>query len=184
MLVMSELLSRGWNLAETIRGVSVLKTIWSSLFGVRYPTAPVSPLYFMGRHQDFAMQKTRSTINRRNHLRLWLSPMTIEGKPVWIGQISRDIGVKLTTKSPYLVVHEISSNIDEARHFLMEDLLGSHAVEKIGHVKASEPVLRSAPQRNITDDEYFTDGYRLVIFLRDKHIPFNEIIWLDWENPE
>jgi hypothetical protein len=181
--VMAELLGRGWNLTETIRFGSVFKMMTSEIFGVRYPTAPISPLYLFGRHQDFAMQKTRSNIDRRNHLRLWLSPLTLEGRPVWIGQISRDIGIKFTTKSPYLVTHEISANIDEARYYIIEDLLASNAVEKIGYAKVSEPVPPSAPRQNLTGDDYFTDGLMAVIFLVDRYVPYNEVTFLEWETP-
>ncbi len=181
--VMAELLGRGWDLTETIRIGSVYRMMLSNIFGVRYRTAPISPLYLLGRHQDFAMQKTRSDIDRRNHLRLWLSPMTVEGRPVWVGQISRDIGIKFTTKSPSLVTHEISANIDEARHYIVEDLVASNAVEKIGYVKVSEPATQSAPRQNLTGDDYFTDGLMAVIFLVDRYVPYNEITFLDWENP-
>jgi hypothetical protein len=182
-LVMAALLGRGWSLTETIRAGSVYKMIFSSLFGVRYRTAPISPLYWQGRPQDFAMQKTRSNVNRRNHLRLWLSSMTTDGKPVWVGQISRDIGIKFTTKSPYLVTHEISSNIDEARHYITEDLVASNAVQKIGYVRGMEQVTRSAPRQNLTGDDYFTDGLRVVLFLEDRYTPLDQIKLLDWETP-
>jgi len=181
--VMAELLGRGWDLTETIRLGSASRMMFSNIFGVRYRTAPISPLYLLGRHQDFAMQKTRTDIDRRNHLRLWLSPMTVEGRPVWIGQISRDIGIKFTTKSPYLVTHEISANIDEARHYIAEDLLASNAVEKIGYVKVSESATQAAPRQNLTGDDYFTDGLAVVIFLVDRYVPYNEITFLDWESP-
>lgn len=181
--VMAELLGRGWDLTETVRFDSAFKMIISSLFGLRYRTAPISPLYLMGRQQDFAMQKTRSDINRRNHLRLWLNPMTVEGRSLWVGQISRDIGIKFTTKSPYLVTHEISENIDEARHYIVEDLVTSNAVEKIGYARVSEPTSLTVPRQNLTGDDYFTDGLMAVIFLADRYIPYNEIMFLDWETP-
>jgi len=64
-----------------------------------------------------------------------------------VGQISRDIGIKFTTKSPYLVTHEISQNLDEARHYIVEDLVASNAVEKIGYVRVSEPTSLTVPAR-------------------------------------
>ena len=64
----------------------------SSVFGRRYRTSPVSPLYVFDRPQDFALQKARKTVDERNHLRLWRAPVDFEGKPVWVGQLSRDIG--------------------------------------------------------------------------------------------
>ena len=59
----------------------------------------MSDLYLFGRAQDFALQKARDNIHQRNHLRLWLSPMRYHGKQVWVGQISRDIGSRLTIHS-------------------------------------------------------------------------------------
>ena len=40
-------------------------------------------------------------------MRLWLAPFRFEDRPVWIGQVSRDIGVKITPKSPTLTTHVI-----------------------------------------------------------------------------
>ena len=82
----------GWDETETIYRASVLKTIRSFLFGGRYRYSPVSALYVFGRPQDVALQRERTSIHERNHLRLWLAPMRYEGHPVWIGQISRDNG--------------------------------------------------------------------------------------------
>ena len=68
-----------------------------------------------GRAQDLALQKARDNIHQRNHLRLWLSPMRYHGKQVWVGQISRDIGSRLTIHSPTLTTHKIDPDVDEAR---------------------------------------------------------------------
>ena len=50
--------------------------------------------------------------DQRNHMRLWLAPFRCEGEPVWIGQVSRDIGVKLTARSPTLATHIFDRKID------------------------------------------------------------------------
>lgn len=56
-------------------------------------------------------------------------------------------------------------------------------MEKIGYVKVSEPATLSAPRQNLTGDDYFTDGLMAVIFLVDRYVPYNEITFLDRENP-
>ncbi len=94
------LVRRGWSPTEQKWSGAIMKTIVSALSGDRYVNAPVSDLYLFGRAQDLALQKARDTIHQRNHLRLWLSPMRYQGKPVWVGQISRDIGIRLTFHSP------------------------------------------------------------------------------------
>ena len=105
-------IARGWNEAEVIYGASLGKTIASSLLGRRYRYSPMSALYLYGRPQDVGLQKARQTVVERNHLRLWLSPLRYKGMAVYVGQISRDIGVKLTTKSPTLTTHEIDPDVD------------------------------------------------------------------------
>ncbi len=76
----------GWDLTTSLRAGSALKTGVAGLFGGRYRHAPISPLYVFGRPQDIALQKARDNTHQRNHLRLWLAPVTFEGMPVWIGQ--------------------------------------------------------------------------------------------------
>ena len=53
---------------------------------------------------------------------------------VRIGQISRDIGIKLTTKSWYLTTHRISPYVDQDRDYLLQDLVISGRVQKVGFV--------------------------------------------------
>jgi len=174
---------RGWLPAEWTHGEAVWKTIKSFLFGSRYRYSPVSPLYLYGRQQDFAGQKPRHTVHQRNHLRAWLSPMRYRGKPVWIGQISRDIGVRFTFKNWPPVTHKIDPDVDEARYALAEDLIYSQQLAKGGYVKGVGAASRSKPKHNLTGDPYFTDGYRLVLVLDRRPHSFLEIESFNWENP-
>jgi hypothetical protein len=174
---------RGWLPAEETYSKAVWKTIKSFLFGKRYRYSPISSLYAYGRHQDLARQKPRHSIHERNHLRLWYSPMRFKGKPVFIGQISRDIGVRFTTKTWPPVTHKIDPDIDEARHALLEDLLFSQTLAKVGFVKGVGRATPYRPRQNLTGDPYFTDGLRAVLILEKGPISMNQILELDWEHP-
>ena len=174
---------RGWLPAEETYSSATWKTIKSFLFGKRYRYSPVSSLYLYGRHQDLARQKPRRSIHERNHLRLWYSPMRFEGKPVFVGQVSRDIGVRFTTKTWPPVTHKIDPDIDEARHAIVEDLLFSQTLAKVGFVKGVGQATPFRPRQNLTGDPYFTDGLRVVLILDKGPIPMNQIIELDWEHP-
>jgi len=105
----------------------------SSLFGSRYGYGPVSALYFFGRHQDLAVQKARSDVNLRNHMRLWRAPVNLNGTPVWVGQASRDIGVRLTTKT--ITTHKIDPDVDSARWYLMQDMFYSQTLIRFAFAK-------------------------------------------------
>ncbi|MGH8784193.1 MAG: LssY C-terminal domain-containing protein [Cupriavidus necator] len=157
------LVRRGWSPTEQKWSGAIWKMVTSALSGERYANAPVSDLYLFGRAQDLALQKARDTIHQRNHLRLWLTTMRYHGKAVWVGQISRDIGVRLTFHSPTLTTHKIDPDVDEARTALTEDMAYSQSLVKLGLVKGVGAAPQSAPRKNLTTDPYYTDGYRQVL---------------------
>ena len=175
------LVRRGWRPTEKTWSGSVLKMIDSALSGERYPYAPVSPLYLYGRPQDLALQKARDNIHQRNHMRLWLSPMRFRGQAVWVGQISRDIGSRLTIHSPYLTTHKIDPDVDEARTALLEDMAYSQSLVKLGMVKGVGAAERDAPRGNLTRDPYYTDGLRAVLIFDTRPTALTEIEFLHWE---
>jgi len=142
----------------------------------------VSPLYMYERQQDFALQRARDNIHQRNHLRLWLSPMRFRGKPVWVGQISRDIGTRLTIHSPYLTTHKIDPNVDEARTALTEDMAYSQNLAVIGLVKGVGAAPKDVPRKNLTADPYYTDGFRAVLMFDSHPRSPAEIDFLPWES--
>jgi hypothetical protein len=174
---------RGWLPAEQTYAKAIWKTIKSFVFGSRYRYSPVSPLYLYGRQQDMAGQKPRHTVHERNHLRLWLSPMRYAGKPVWVGQISRDIGVRLTLKTWPPVTHKIDPDIDDAMFAIIEDLLYSQQLAKTGFVKGVGAATRSNPRQNLTGDPYFTSGYRVVLLLDRRPFSFEDVQSFNWESP-
>ncbi|MGB5645336.1 MAG: LssY C-terminal domain-containing protein [Gammaproteobacteria bacterium] len=178
------LVRRGWRPTEQTWSGSVLKMMESVLAGERYPYSPVSPLYLYGRSQDFALQKARDNIHQRNHLRLWMSPMRYHGKTVWVGQISRDIGSRLTIHSPYLTTHKIDPDVDEARTSLQEDMAYSQSLIKLGLVKGVGAASSDAPRRNLTKDPYYTDGFRGVLIFDEQPTDLTDIEFLPWEGRE
>lgn len=178
------LVRRGWQPTEETWSGSVIRMISSVLAGERYPYAPVSPLYLYGRPQDLAMQRARDNIHQRNHLRLWLSPMRYLGKPVWVGQISRDIGTRLTIHSPYLTTHKIDPDVDEARTALTEDMVYSQNLAATGLVRGVGAASRDAPRGNLTTDPYYTDGFRVVLVFDARPRSLAEIDFLPWESRE
>ncbi|MEN8175784.1 MAG: LssY C-terminal domain-containing protein [Pseudomonadota bacterium] len=179
----SALVRRGWHLTEKTWFGSVRKMMISALSGERYPYAPVSPLYLYGRAQDIALQKARDNIHQRNHLRLWRSPMRYHDKPVWVGQISRDIGSRVTIHSPYLTTHKIDPDVDEARTAFIEDMAYSQNLTAMGLVKGVGAAPRSEPRGNLTTDPYYTDGFRAVLIFDIQDTSLTEIDFLPWEAP-
>jgi len=171
----------GWDETETVHKGSTWKTITSFIGGGEYRYSPVSGLYVFGRPQDVAFQKARDNIHERNHLRLWVSPYRYEGKLVWLGQISRDIGVRFTKKT--ITTHKIDPDVDETREFLLENLAYSQALAKIAYLEGVGAAPIDQPRGNLTGDPYFTDGYRLVLWVSSRPVDITDIEVEVWRIP-
>lgn len=175
--------SRNWHLVETLDVGSIIETARAFLFQDPYLTSPVSPLYLFGRKEDFALQKSRSTIDERIHLRLWLAPERYRSRRVWVGQISRDIGVELTDKTWNLTTHKIGPDVDFDRFYLLQDLLLSGFLDRFGYIPGVGPASSANPRTNLTGDKYYTDGLRLVLFLSDRKTTLEDVRQLPWDHP-
>ena len=181
--IVPALVRRNWHATEITWSRAIMRTIKSFLQGERYRYSPISPLYVFGRPQDIGWQKARRTINERNHMRFWLSPIRFRGKKVFVGQISRDIGVKFTLKSPTISTHVIDPDVDEARRYFVEDLAYSQAMAKIGYVKGAGVVNKEEPRVNLVGDPFYTDGFRAVLFFEPRPYTLSDINHLHWETP-
>jgi hypothetical protein len=103
---------------------------------------------------------------------------------VWVGQVSRDIEVRLTTKTWNLLTHRIDPDVDDTRDYLVQSLLLSQRVAKLGYGRGRESTLRDAPQRNLTGDPYVTDGLRAVLVFSKEITPILQLQTLQWEWPD
>ena len=158
-----------WDESETITLATCWKTVKAFLLGSSYRYSPVSALYLFDRPQDIALQRTRHSINERIHLRLWLSTLAFEKQPVWVGQVSRDIGVRFTRHAWNLTTHRIDPNVDESRDYVIDDLSLAGRVKAAGYVGGVGACGRDAQRRNLTGDPWHSDGQRAVILVSPTH---------------
>jgi hypothetical protein len=100
-----------------------------------------------------------------------------------VGQISRDIGIRLTWHASTLTTHKIDPDVDEARWALTEDMAYSQNLVKIGLVTGVGAAQEGAPHKNLTTDPYFTDGYRAVLVFDRTPTTLPEIVVFPWVTP-
>ena len=144
-------------------------------FGRRqYRYRVVEPAYVFGRQQDFSAKKTSRWIAPQPHvIRAWLAPLRFRGQPITIMQVSMPSGGRFTatteSKQP------IEPDLDIARNDVVQDLIYSQSLAKIGFVKAFA--------RGATPDDaaYQTDGLRAVLRFTDEPVSLAEIDFFDWE---
>lgn len=167
----------GWDETEPLSFATAWRTARCFIKGESYRTSPVSNLYLFHRRQDLALQKARETVHARNHLRLWQMPWLVEERRVWVGQVSRDIGVRPTIKTWNLTTHKIDPDIDDARDTVLGDLVATGRVSAVGFVKGAAERTPEAPGRNLTGDPYYTDGERLLMCIEGEETPLHLIDW-------
>ncbi len=176
--IWSALVRQGWHATEVNHMKSAMKTTRSFFFGSQYLYSPISPLYLYGRSQDVGIQKARNSISRRNHMRLWRAPYNFQGQEVYVGQISRDIGVKFQKRT--ITTHAIDPYVDHTRDGLMGDLAYSEGLSGVGYVSGSRVSTEEDTYYNLTPDPYYSDGYRAVFFFSEAPVSLSEIDQLRW----
>ncbi len=146
----------GWYPADPVTLRSSIAIVGSVLLHRPYNDAPVSDLYYEGRREDLAFEKTvGSSAKERNHVRFWLAlDRGAEGRPVWLGAATFDRSVGLSHLTGQ-VTHHIAPDIDAIRGLLVEDLETAGMVQAIYQVSGVGPTLNG---RNGGGDRYYTDG--------------------------
>ena len=75
-----------------------------------------------------------------------MTELRFQGKPVWIGQISRDIGVRFTYKTWNLTTHKIDPDVDDGRDYLLDVLMEGERVSLVGYAPGVVAAARTAPR--------------------------------------
>jgi hypothetical protein len=93
-----------------------------------YAEAPMTTMLFTGRAPDLAYQKSLNTFVKRHHLRLWRTGEQIEGRDVWVGAATEDVGIHFNMRM-HRFTHFIDSAIDNERTKVTGDLIFTGCVD-------------------------------------------------------
>lgn len=119
--------------------------------------SPAEAAYLFGRTGDAIFNQPRSGQGPRTGLRLWMSPMRVDGKPVWVGNIAN---IFLSRNGPI----GIGPDIDDARNFVLQDLLYAQGVAQYAWLRGPLYDPEGTLSTNLQGSDYFTDGYLIVIW--------------------
>ena len=163
-----EAMSRaGWRRADELGFRSGLQIALSTLTRRTYATAPVSPLFLVGRVQEFTyQQEVEGSPARRHHVRFWRTPegwYLPGGVSVdWLaaGTYDKRVGLSLFTLQ---VTHKIDKHVDEERDHIVRTLT---AAEPVIEATVIEHFSSGYHSRNGGGDAIITDGALPVLDLR------------------
>lgn len=173
----------GWTETEPMSFDAAVRSARSLFLRQPYHYMPVSAQYHGGRSQDFALQRTRRSTDERLHMRLWYTPIRYNGAPLWVGQVNRDIGVRMTFRTWNMTTHNADPRPDGARDDVIAGLLAVQLAQAVGYVAGEGGPADSVPRHNLTGDPYFTDGYTGVVVLSDTVTTVRFFGWGQLQDP-
>ncbi len=155
----------GWVKVDAdVRG-TVLHGILESISMESYLTMPMSPLYLFGRSQDYGWARAEpiKVVASRNHLRIWKAPFQVDGKTLWVGAATHDIGFERDERNNG-VTHKIDPDIDLERDYVEKTLISTGLVAEVTHVLPADALKKA---RTATGGSFHSDGHVLVLKLNE-----------------
>ncbi len=153
----------GWVRSDALDGKSTYGVMRSLIENQGYRAAPMSVLLLDGKTPAYTYAKTLNTFFTRHHLRIYEHAAQYRGQSVWSSTATYDSGIGFS-KAGKTFIHLINENIDEERTKVVNDLLWTGCVERVGYVERPW-VPRDA--KNATGDTLRTDGRMAVVELND-----------------
>jgi hypothetical protein len=161
--VQGALKAAGWVVVDRTNQDAVLSGLLASLSKQSYVTLPMSELRLYGRGQDFgyAQADPLRVVASRHHFRLWKAPFDLEGRTVWAGAGTHDVGFDRDQRNNG-VTHKIDPNTDGERDFIRDSLTETGLVLKAEYMTPADPVLKA---KTATGSEFTSDGRTLLVYL-------------------
>lgn len=159
----------GWVKVDADVRDSALHGLIVSLSKESYVTMPMSQLFLFGRPQDYgwAHAEPIRVVASRNHLRVWKAPMNVNGRTLWIGAATHDIGFEKDQRNDKLT-HKIDPDIDVERNYVEKTLVSTGLVSEMTYFVPTD-ALKEA--KTATGGSFHSDGRVLILELANSNSP-------------
>jgi hypothetical protein len=131
-----------------------------------------------GRPPDAVLRKQAQAGAPSNWVRAWLAPIRFRGRSVYLAQAGRAVGGRFAQSSTKDIV--LDEDVDEARDLLIQDMMYSAGLEKLGFVAGVGEVSDAQPPSAFHGTRYHTDGLRAVLFFAARPLGLNDVEFLQW----
>ncbi len=168
------------------QGRTVLKALlragWHETPKLQDAQHAVDSHYLFGRKPDATFRIQRDGKKDRNELNLWLAPMRIEGEAVWLAQIIHFIGQR-TQLEQAIFGARVDPDVDASRYYLMQNLWYTQSLAQIGWLEGSGAVSVENARFDFKSLEYFTDGFRTILWLSEEPVSLLKTTRADLDGP-
>lgn len=154
----------GWVAVDKSVQDAIVNGLLKTLSKEAYTEMPMSTLYLFGRPQDlsFARADPLMVAAERHHLRVWQTDKTVDGRPLWVGSATHDIGFEKDQRNGR-VTHKIDPDIDKERNYLLDSFDAAGVYSNAAYVTPSNPLQEA---QTATGGSFHSDGRIVVMALK------------------
>ena len=162
--VRAALQAAGWVVVDKNIKDTILRGALASISRQVYTTIPMSELKVFGRSQDYgyAQGDPLKVVAARHHFRIWRAPFTVDGRTVWVGAGTHDVGFDKDQRNGKLT-HRIDSDVDKEREYIGKSLSQTGEVALLDYMSPKQTVREA---KTAHGQAFFSDGRTLVIYMR------------------
>lgn len=177
---------RPFNMFLVAHGEDLLKALlragWSETPSSAEPSYRDASGHFHDRAPDAIFRKGRSGPVDRVELRLWLTPVRVSGKPLWVGQVNSAIG-RFFDLGDRLFGVRLDPDVTEGRNFLLQDLLYAQSLKHWAWSETGIEVPYSEPREDYASRPWFAmDAFRLVVWVSGQPVSMAETTPIEWDS--
>jgi len=138
--------------------------------------AELEPQYLFGRPQDAIFRYQTIDGDSIYEMRFWLTPIMSGQDRVWAGQIRH-----FYTVGPG--IKRFDADVDNARNFALQKFLYGQSLQTMAWLSGEQVVPVTSFWDRLINRPYFTDGYRVVLWLSGEPLSVLDIQVVDWDAP-
>jgi len=158
---------------------ALLRAGWSETSYTKDSNYMINSSYFFSRPPDATFRKGRGETTERNELSLWLSPVRVDGVPLWLGQVKHAIGRRFEVTEMFLGT-ALDPNVDDGRNFLLQNLWYTHSLKAFAFSDTGVMVPSDQPIIDFNGNSFFTDGIRIAMWISGDPVSLDGVRNLFW----
>ena len=132
-----------------------------------------------GRPPDVVLRKQAQAGAPSTSMRVWLAPIRFDGRSS-LPRAGRAAGRRALRTPRRGRASSCMSDVDEARNLLIQDMMYSGGLEKLGFVTGVGAASETQPRTALDGARYHTDGLRAVLFFATRPLSLSDVEFLDW----
>lgn len=136
--------------------------------------------HYFNRPPDAMVRKKREFGTERNEMALWLTPMLVDGKRVWVAQVKHAIG-RLFEIGEFFFGIRLDPDSDEGRNYALQDLWYAQSLKAFAWSRAGRVVPKNAPEFDFNGNPWYSDGLISVQWLSGEPVSIKSAQVIEWD---